>query len=90
MAITAPAAELAQGYEALRAQALGRIPATRPRGLAVLARSGLPAWMSALAPSACPDIAGPARGTGQNGSPNGVNGELVRLLAEMVMARCMP
>ena len=52
MTITAGAPELAQGYEALRAEALGLAPPTRPRGRAVLIGSGLPAWMTALAPIA--------------------------------------
>ena len=41
MRATAPAAELAQGYEALRAQATGRAPRFTPRGLAVLLCGGL-------------------------------------------------
>ena len=52
MTITAGAPELAQGYEALRAEALGLAPAARPRGRAVLIGAGLPAWMTALAPLA--------------------------------------
>jgi len=84
MTITAGAGDLAQVYEALRAQALGTLPMVRPRGLAVLAGAGMAAWMSALPPSArlrpaarCPD---------QAGHQNGQGGELVRLLAEMVLA----
>lgn len=88
MTVTAGAAELAQGYEALRAQALGKIPAVRPRGLAVLARYGLPAWMGALAPSSPGPR--PVPRPYKSGAPNSINGELVRLLAEMVMARCSP
>ena len=52
MTITAGAGDLAQGYEALRAQALGTVPTVKPRGLAVFMGAGLPAWMNALPPSA--------------------------------------
>jgi hypothetical protein len=85
MTITAGAADLAQGYEALRAQAQGAVPGVNPRGRAVLVGAGLAAWMSALPPSARPRpprAERPHRARHQNGqSP-----ELVRLLAEMVLA----
>lgn len=51
MTITASAEDLARGYEALRAEAVGRPPATTPRGRAVLTRGGLVAWMRALPPT---------------------------------------
>lgn len=38
---------LVQWYEDLRAQATGQIPPATPRGLAILLRSGMPAWMAA-------------------------------------------
>ena len=88
MTITAGAPELAQGYEALRAEALGLAPPTRPRGRAVLIGSGLPAWMTALAPIA--PIPRPVRPSspGRDGRSHGRDGELVQLLAAMVGARC--
>jgi hypothetical protein len=39
--ITADADELAEGYEALRAQATGEITTVAPRGLGVLVRAGV-------------------------------------------------
>ena len=51
MTITASADDLAQGYEALRAEALGRLSAITPRGRAVLLHRGLVAWMRALPPA---------------------------------------
>jgi len=84
--ITAPSSDLLQGYEALRARAVGEIPAVTPRGLAIFMRCGAPAWMVACAPevssasttsSACPNRA--HRGVG-------TNADLVRLLTEMVLS----
>ena len=49
------------GYEALRTQALSAVPAATPRGLSVLTRAGLAAWMRALAPT------GRAQGDGAPG-----------------------
>jgi hypothetical protein len=88
MAITAGAPELAQGYEALRAEALGLAPAARPRGRAVLIGSGLPAWMTALAPIAPISRAVRPSFPGRDGRSHGRDGELVELLAAMVAARC--
>jgi hypothetical protein len=51
MTVTASAADLARGYEALRAEAVGTLPAITPRGRAVLLRAGLAAWMRALPPT---------------------------------------
>jgi hypothetical protein len=85
MTITAGAGDLAQGYEALRAQALGALPRVTPRGRAVLVGAGLPAWMSALPPSTRPRPVAPRR-PDQVGCQNGESAELVRLLAEMVLA----
>ena len=84
MTITACAGDLAQGYEALRAQALGAVPGVTPRGRAVLAGAGLAAWMSALPPSA----RRPSRAERPDraGHQDGQSTELVRLLAEMVLA----
>lgn len=51
MNVVASAVDLARGYEALRAEAVGRLPVSTPRGRAVLLRDGLVAWMRALPPS---------------------------------------
>jgi hypothetical protein len=74
--------DLVAGYEALRAQSLGGLPAESPRGLAVVLTQGLPAWMRAWAApasvTALPVAAAPATGAA-------VGGEVVRLLTEMVL-----
>lgn len=41
MTIAAPADDLVQAYEALRAQAVGQTPTATPRGLALFLRVGL-------------------------------------------------
>ncbi len=85
MKITATAAELTDGYEALRAQALGQLPGLTPRGLAVFIRGGLPGWMVACAPAPgaraarSPADIIPARRLA------GVSAELVRVLTEMAL-----
>jgi hypothetical protein len=84
MTITAGAGDIAQGYEALRAQALGAPPMATPRGRAVLLGAGMTAWMSALPPSARPRPA--VRCATRASQQNSQGGDLVRLLAEMVMA----
>jgi hypothetical protein len=86
MTITAGAGDLAQGYEALRAQALGAVPTVTPRGLAVFMGAGLPAWMSALPPLSRPRRPAAQHPDDEAGRPNGQSAELVRLLAEMVLA----
>jgi hypothetical protein len=83
--VTASAVELIRGYEALRAEAVGKPPVTTPRGRAVLLRDGLVAWMRALPPST------PAARTG--GPPTdapaivtaGLRRELVDVLAAMAL-----
>jgi hypothetical protein len=83
--MTASTGELAQAYEALRAQAVGRAPAVTPRGLALLRRAGLAAWMRAspplrpATPSAHPSAGRPPTPDG------GLHVELVRLLTEMAL-----
>lgn len=84
MSIIAPAVELEQGYEALRAQAVGEIPRRPPRGLAVLSRGGLLAWMCACPPPP-PTPVTHARLESGNGLGT-VSGDVVRLLAEMVLS----
>ncbi len=52
MRTNSSAIDLEQGYEAVRAQALGEAPDIAPRGLALLLQAGLPAWISACPPLA--------------------------------------
>ena len=84
MTATASAGELVRGYEALRAQAVGVIPDAIPRGLAVLRRAGLAAWMRALPPAVEPR--GSERPTGDRGlALADLGGELVSALTEMAL-----
>ena len=83
--MTASTGELTQAYEALRAQAVGQAPAVTPRGLALLRRAGLAAWMRTCAPlrpatpSAHPSASPPP-------TPHGaLHPELVRILTEMAL-----
>jgi hypothetical protein len=88
--ISANAAELIAGYEAMRAQALGTVPATAARGLSVLVLAGMPAWMRALAPTERTST--PARPLAARESA-GFGTELVSLLTDMVLTsrkRCYP
>ena len=93
MRATAPAADLAQGYEALRAQATGQAPCRRPRGLAVLLCGGLASWMCACPPeSRARPSAAPAPGASEAGAEgsgsaaSAASAELVRLLAGMTLS----
>lgn len=82
MKITATATEVAQAYEALRAQAVGQTPTATPRGLALFLRVGLVGWMPACAPLASP----PRTGDNRPSAPRvELDGELVRVLAEMAL-----
>lgn len=85
MTITAPADDLVQAYEALRAQAVGQTPTVTPRGLALFLRVGLAGWMPACAPlgSASPS----KRSTDDRPQTPAVDldGELVRVLTEMAL-----
>jgi len=89
--ISASAAELTAGYEALRAGAIGARPQSTPRGLAVLARSGLPGWLCAFPPAerrtrtACSPPCSSLGPASEGPSPR-AGAELVRLLAEMALA----
>lgn len=86
MKTTAPAAELAQGYEALRAQALGRAPRLTPRGLAVFLHGGLASWMCACPPGSRPrPAADAAAGAREARALTAGSAELVRVLAEMAL-----
>jgi hypothetical protein len=74
---------LAAGYEALRAQALGDLPTESPRGLAVILSQGLPGWMRAwAAPSSVPPAPVP---TTSPPAGAGLGAEVVRLLTEMTL-----
>ena len=91
MRTTAPAADLAQGYEAPRAQATGRAPRRRPRGLAVLLRGGLASWMCACPPDGRARPAAEAPSAHETGAREACAGsatsaELVRLLAVMTLS----
>lgn len=84
MNVSASPIELERTYEALRAQALGAIPAVTPRGLALLRRAGLVAWMTACPPGA--PASRPERpGAGQATALAGMSGELVSVLTEMAL-----
>ena len=88
MKIIAPATELAQGYEALRTQALGGHPPLTPRGLAVFVRGGLAAWMCACPPGNRPRPAtNAATGVHEERALTAGSAELVRVLAQMALSR---
>jgi len=79
-----PPGDLMCGYEALRAQATGELPAVTPRGLAVFMAAGFPAWMTAWAPLTPP---APTRSSpgGDREVQVSLGGEVVRLLTEMAL-----
>jgi len=85
MTPTASTGDLAQAYEALRAQAIGRTPTVTPRGLALLRRAGLAAWMPACAPLTSAVMAAPSGGDRQRTPLVAVDAELVRILTEMAL-----
>jgi hypothetical protein len=84
MTLAASATELERGYEALRAQAVGTTPAVRPRGLAILHRAGLVAWMRALPPGT-PDRQGERPEPDRDTALAGLGSELVSILTEMAL-----
>jgi hypothetical protein len=73
--------DLASGYEALRAQALGWSPDESPRGMAVVLTQGVPAWIRAWAAPASVPTAAPVPPT----TAPGRGAEVVRVLTEMVL-----
>lgn len=85
MTISASAEDLARGYEALRAEALGRPPAITPRGRAVLLDKGLVAWMRALPPSTPAVRAGRPLTDAPATVAAGVRRELVDVLTAMAL-----
>jgi hypothetical protein len=87
MKITAGSSDLTQGYEALRAQAVGEVPTVTPRGLAAFMRGGMRSWMCACVPTSRPSpMPTPAAGSGQAIGLTSLSVELVRLLTEMALS----
>ena len=74
--------ELTCGYEALRAQATGELPAATPRGLAVFLAAGFPAWMTAWARLTPP---APSASRSDREVRVSLSAEVVRLLTEMAL-----
>jgi hypothetical protein len=86
MKIIAGPTDLEQGYEALRAQAVGEIPSVTPRGLALFLRAGLPTWMSACAPVTPPTLMTRSSTDGsQERRLSSLSTDLVRVLTEMAL-----
>lgn len=80
--------QMVQWYEDLRAQATGQIPPATPRGLALLLRSGLPAWMAACPPivaGPAPIKTAPSLPSASAPSLAGLSSELVGVLTDMVL-----
>lgn len=78
-------AELTAGYEAIRAQATGELPAATARGLTLFLSAGMPSWMRAWAPLA---PAPPATHVAlANSLPSiGLGAEVVRVLTQMALS----
>jgi hypothetical protein len=85
MTITATAEDLARGYEALRAEAVGTLPVVTPRGRVVLLRGGLVAWMRALPPTTPAPRAGRPPIDAPAAVAAGVRRELVDVLTAMAL-----
>ena len=86
MTITASACDLMDAYEALRAQVMGERPEVTPRGKAILVSAGLAAWMAALPPpEERSSMTMPAGRAGEDDLRTTHHGEIVCLLAEMVL-----
>jgi hypothetical protein len=77
---------LTLAYEALRAQAVGALPASTPRGLALLLTAGLPTWMTAWTPLA-PAVTTAAAIPHDRKPSADMGGDVVQLLAEMALSR---
>jgi hypothetical protein len=73
-----------RGYEALRAQAAGELPAVTPRGLALFLTAGFPAWMKAWAPLTPPVPTTPTPRDDREVRAS-FGGEVVKLLTEMAL-----
>jgi hypothetical protein len=76
--------EMTRGYEALRAQATGELPAVTPRGLALFLAGGFPAWMKAWAPLTPTVPMTPARRNDREVVAS-LGREVVQLLTEMAL-----
>jgi hypothetical protein len=74
-----------RGYEALRAQAVGELPAVTPRGLALFLTAGFPAWMKAWAPLTPPALTTPAPRDDDREVRTSFGGEVVKMLTEMAL-----
>lgn len=85
MTIVASSEQLAQGYEALRAQSLGQLPDHTPRGMALLRNGGVVAWMCACPPLPNLMTAIVVRPPDADHAPAAVSRELVHLLTEMAL-----
>jgi len=78
--------ELTLGYEALRAQATGQLPASTPRGLGLFLMAGCPAWMNAWKPLARPTPATAVAAVAPHQlEPAGLSDEVVHVLTEMAL-----
>lgn len=85
MNVTASADDLTRGYEALRAEALGKLPVVTPRGRAVLLHRGLVAWMRALPPTTPIQTGRSVVGDAPTTVAAGVRRELVDVLTAMAL-----
>ena len=85
MSVLTPAGKLTLAYEALRAQATGQLPASTPRGLALLLTAGCTAWMHAWQPLAAP-VRIPPAAPHQVEPPTRSRAEVVQVLTEMALA----
>jgi hypothetical protein len=80
--------ELAQRYEDLRSWAMGGAATANPaRGLAVLLRRGVPAWMQAWRQFAPMKSTSSLAPSAPHHTPVGVGLEVARVLANMVLGR---
>jgi len=83
MNVLASTVELTLGYEALRAQATGQLPASTPRGLALFVTAGFPVWMDAWKPLARPTPT--TQVVVHHVEPAGLGGDVVHVLTEMAL-----
>jgi hypothetical protein len=79
------AGDLTLGYEALRAQATGQLPAVTPRGLALFLIAGFPDWMTAWSPLAPAVTKTPAAAPPRREPPVVPGTDVVHVLTEMAL-----
>jgi hypothetical protein len=84
MKVMQSAGQLTLGYEALRAQATGELPAVTPRGLALFLAEGMPAWMNTWKPLVVSGSKTPSVPRLQQ-RPVGPDSEMVQLLTQMAL-----